>query len=410
MKHLPALVLAAVVAIEPQLHAEPAANPAPATSERSKPELGVFPIAGGATDYGYGAGGIASYALPNKKNPPYTWGLELGAFVTASYADKDFRSPYQDVYLVFRHLDLWQGRGRLEARASWTRETSLNYFGIGNASPSLRAQPLPENQYERAHPEAHVRARYRLVGPLNLEVGQTFAHNRLDVGERTLLAADVATPPREFASSFKAMGPHNVARTELMLAIDTRDNELNPTRGQFHTLQFRISPEIGDALPYGYRQLNFTARVYRPVMSPRVIFAARLVADAMQGSPTFYELARFEETNAVGGQKGMRGVVAQRYHGKAKAFTNLELRVRLFRFHLGRNHYTLGAVGFFDGGRVWSQLPPSRALDGTGLGLKYGVGGGLRLMEGSTFVVRADVAWSPDARPLGVYLVAGHIF
>lgn len=394
----------------PRVEAQPTPAATPAGKAAAKPEIGVFPIAGGATDYGYGAGGIASYALPNKANPPFTWGFELGAFVTFAYEDKDFRSPYQDVYLLFRHLDLWKGRGRLEARASWTRETSLNYFGIGNASPSLRMQPLQANQYERAHPEAHVRARYRLAGPLNLEVGQTFSHNRLDIGPNTLLASDVAAPPSGFASSFKAMSPHNVARTEVMLAIDTRDNELSPSRGQFHTLQFRISPQIGDALPFGYRQLNFTARVYHPVVSPRVIFAGRLVADALQGSPPFYELARFEETNAVGGQKGVRGVLAQRYHGKVKAFTNLELRVRLFRFHLGRNHYTLGAVGFFDGGRVWSALPSSSALDGTGLGLKYGVGGGLRLMEGSTFVVRADVAWSPDARPLGVYLVAGHMF
>lgn len=389
--------------------AQPAAAAATPPS-KTKPELGVFPVAGGASDYGYGVGGIANYAVPNKVNPPFTWGLELSAFVTGAYDDKGFRSPYQDVYLLFRHLDLWQGRGRLEARGSWTRETSLNYFGLGNASPSLNGQTLQDNQYERMHPEAHVRVRYRVLGPLNLELGQTYSHNRLDVGPQTRLAADINAPPQGFASAFRTSSPHNVARTEVMLALDTRDNEMAPTRGQYHTLQFRVSPHIGDAFPFAYRQLNFTARVFQPVRTSRVIFAGRFVADALQGTPPFYELARFEETNAVGGQKGVRGVLAQRYHGKVKAFTNLELRVRLFPFHLGRKHYTLGAVVFLDGGRVWSQLPPSRALDGAGLGLKYGVGGGLRLMEGSTFVVRADVAWSPDARPVGVYLVAGHIF
>jgi hypothetical protein len=49
-------------------------------------------------------------------------------------------------------------------------------------------------------------------------------------------------------------------------------------------------------------------------------------------------------------------------------------------------------------------------LDGTGLGLKYGVGTGLRFQEGRTFVVRADLAWSPDARPIGGYFAAGQIF
>jgi hypothetical protein len=32
------------------------------------------------------------------------------------------------------------------------------------------------------------------------------------------------------------------------------------------------------------------------------------------------------------------------------------------------------------------------------------------LQEGETFVVRFDVAWSPDAHPVGVYFTAGEIF
>jgi hypothetical protein len=35
---------------------------------------------------------------------------------------------------------------------------------------------------------------------------------------------------------------------------------------------------------------------------------------------------------------------------------------------------------------------------------------GLRLLSGDTFAVRADVAWSPDARPVGLYFAAGEVF
>lgn len=49
-------------------------------------------------------------------------------------------------------------------------------------------------------------------------------------------------------------------------------------------------------------------------------------------------------------------------------------------------------------------------LDGTSLGLKVGLGGGLRLVAGKSFVLRADAAWSPDARPVGVYVAAGQAF
>ncbi len=71
----------------------------------------------------------------------------------------------------------------------------------------------------------------------------------------------------------------------------------------------------------------------------------------------------------------------------------------------------LSVAACLDGGRSWTELGHTHPdLDGTGLGLKYGIGGGLRLQEGHTFVVRADVAWSPDARPVGAYFAAGQIF
>jgi hypothetical protein len=71
---------------------------------------------------------------------------------------------------------------------------------------------------------------------------------------------------------------------------------------------------------------------------------------------------------------------------------------------------TLGGVLFIDVGRLWSDWTPDPAFDGEGLGLKFGLGGGLRLQQGTAFVVRGDVAWSPDARPIGAYVTAGQIF
>jgi Omp85 superfamily domain len=71
---------------------------------------------------------------------------------------------------------------------------------------------------------------------------------------------------------------------------------------------------------------------------------------------------------------------------------------------------TVGAAAFFDGGRVWADTTPQPALDGSSLGLKYGVGTGFRLMSGKAFVLRGDIAWSPDATPIGGYVVAGESF
>ena len=139
--------------------------------------------------------------------------------------------------------------------------------------------------------------------------------------------------------------------------------------------------------------------------------SARVVGDVLLGAPPFYELARFEETQALGGGSAVRGVPAQRYHGKVKLFANLEARADLVGFRLRGKPMVLGGALFVDGGRIWTELTRRHPdLDGTGLGLKYGLGGGLRLQQGRTFVVRADVAWSPDARPVSAYFTAGQIF
>ena len=58
----------------------------------------------------------------------------------------------------------------------------------------------------------------------------------------------------------------------------------------------------------------------------------------------------------------------------------------------------------FDAGRLWS------GTDNDGDVVHWATGGGLRLQQGRAFVVRADVAWSPDARPVAGYLLADHIF
>jgi outer membrane protein assembly factor BamA len=163
-------------------------------------------------------------------------------------------------------------------------------------------------------------------------------------------------------------------------------------------------------MPYRYAQATADVRFYIPLWMPRIILAARAAGDVLYGAPPFYELARFEDTYAIGGLNGVRGVPAQRYYGKVKALGNVELRTELVSFHALGKPLIFGIVGFLDGGRVWADTRPQPELDGRGIGLKYGVGGGLRLQSGSAFVIRADVAWSPDATPVGGYFAAGQMF
>jgi hemolysin activation/secretion protein len=204
---------------------------------------------------------------------------------------------------------------------------------------------------------------------------------------------------------------HGVLRLETGVVYDSRDNELSQSRGQLHRLKLRVSPRIGDAMPYGYQQINVTTRFYLTVVPRYMILAFRSVFDLQLGDVPVYELARYEDTSAIGGGGGVRGVPAYRFYGKVKAFGNVELRSETFKFSAYGKPIILGFAAFFDAGRLWSDLTQDQPqMDGVGLGLHFGLGGGIRLQQGRSFLVRADVAWSPDARPVGAYLQANHTF
>ena len=203
---------------------------------------------------------------------------------------------------------------------------------------------------------------------------------------------------------------YEVAQFSYGVGWDTRDNEISTHFGQYHTLRIDLSPGGTNPVPFSWSRVNLALRAYLPLIRKRLTLAGRAVADLLLGAPPFYELSRFDDYDALGGGKGLRGVPAQRYYGKMKLFSNLELRSELFDFSLFGKRNVFGVTGFFDSGRLFSEIVPNARLDGTTLGLKYGVGGGLRVAAGSSFVLRGDVAWSPDANPIGAYLLAGQLF
>jgi hypothetical protein len=372
-------------------------------------EYAVVPLAGGDTDIGFGAGALGSVARLRPDRHPYAWRLEGLAFATIK-PSAGMASPYQDAFLLLTVTNVLGTRARLELRPSYTRENNQRYHGIGNAS---RAEPNADAErdlFQRTHPAALARVRLPLGGPLHAVLGTLYTHSFISYGPRSNLARDLASENERVRELLHVHANQGLHLLEAGMLLDTRDDELCPSRGQLHSLKLRVSPWSTGFVPDRYLQINVTARVYAPLRTDRLVLAARLIADVQAGEVPFFELARYDETSALGGANGVRGIPGDRYHGKRKLFGNLELRAILASFHAGRSAYVLGATGFLDGGRLWADLSPAPDLDGTGLGFKYGAGGGLRLRKGQTFVLRADLAWSPDARPVGFYFLAGHMF
>ena len=385
------------------------------TPADSRVEVGVVPLAGGDTDVGFGVGQLSNVARVSPQVTPYIWRVESAAFISfksgASVgSEKPFISPYQDIFFVLTIPRIIDQRLRLELRPSFTRETTQRFYGLGNASVAPPGTEPERDFYGRGHPTLSLRLRWALGRRLFIEGGQLYTQNWFDVPDNGILVTKMKTGTETERRLLGDVRSHGVYLSELSLIWDSREDEISPLHGQFHQLRLRASPRLGAHLPYAYQQANLTLRFYLPMIPKRVRLATRTVFDGQFGDVPFYEMARYDDTFALGGLNGVRGVPGQRYYGKVKAFANIELRSRLVTFDAFGQEYILGSVVFFDFGRLWADWKSNPELDGTSWGLKYGTGGGLRLQQGQTFVVRADIAWSPDARPFGAYVSAGQTF
>jgi hypothetical protein len=383
-------------------------------STKPKTEVGVVPLAGGDSDIGFGGGELSSITRLRPGDEPYRWRIESGALITFKPpAGSGLRIPYEDYYVLLIVPDLVPNVLRLEVRPSYTKETTQLYYGIGNASHAPETgpdgQPAADYyQYGRLHPTLQVRARLALGHRLFVLVGDTFFYNRIDVHPGSQLDRDLASPSPLVRPFLGPVAPHFVNFFEYALLFDTRDDETNPSSGLYHQVKLRVSPGGSAKFPYRYAQVDAIARFYTTPVPRWLSFDLRVVGDGQVGPPPFYELARYEDTFALGGVNGVRGVPAQRYYGKVKLFGNVEARSELLHIALAGSECALGAALFFDAGRLWSDWHSREALDGAGVGLKYGTGFGLRVRQGKAFVVRGDLAWSPDARPIAGYFTAGH--
>lgn len=390
-----------------------AKEPPPSEKSKKDTETTIVPFIGGNSDVGLGGGYIASIAGIEPGYEPFVYRVESAGTLTFQGQDGGVRIPFVDDYLLLVLPHLVKDRVRLELRISYTREATLKYYGLGNAStiPDGRDPSDPYFEHVRVHPTFLALTEYRFED-LRLSWGFAYTHNSFEIAPDSKLAEDLRDGPPRVRRLLGHTDPHGSLKASLGFGIDTRDNEVSPTHGLYHTARVDLSPgSLGErAIIGGWGRFNGALRFYETLVPDRLVFALRLVSDLLFGDAPFYELPRFDETSAIGGAKGVRGVPAQRYYGKIKTWANVELRSELFGFELFGDERRVGLTGFADAGRTFIDYEDAPELDGTGLGLKYGLGGGLRLTSGKSFVLRLDVAWSPDAHPVSAYLVSGHHF
>ncbi|MBW2733510.1 MAG: BamA/TamA family outer membrane protein [Deltaproteobacteria bacterium] len=372
-------------------------------------EFSALPIFMADTDRGFITGATGLVVRFKKGYYPYRWRMQLlTRFSVERQPDDTLQLPFHEYRLRFDIPGVLTPRLRLDAEVAFRRYTDSGYYGFGNDSPGENGVDR-FNEYDRVYPSALVQARYTFSKHLSFLVGLSFTYNWLELYEDSKLRTDTQSLDPKVRDLLHGTEDHALTITSLGLVWDTRDHEFSPTRGMFHELSWRLSP--GLELLYG--GANATARFFYPLLGEKLVVASRLVLDFIVGDAPLYELSRFGSLtpqDGIGGAQAIRGVPLQRYHGKIKALANVELRSELVAFHLLSQRFKLGFLAFVDMGRLWSDYEALQRFDGDGLGLKLGLGGGSRLRWGETFVLRFDLAWSPDADPVGAYIGFNHVF
>lgn len=400
----------------------------PAGDEAPDPlrtEVTIFPSMGFSTDLGLGLGALGVIARFHPDHDPFRWRLAFqGNVHVKTQPGGGLLATHTDDYLQLELPGLADGKLRLRLEAAFRLHSNAGYFGLGNAS--VEEQPWedidgevdPEgferatrfNQYSRTYPTLRADVWIDLPPPFRVFAGGSLVWNWIQVYDASRLALDLGGDSGgDAADLLVGTDRHGVLEGYAGVMLDTRDHEFAPTRGWFADLSIRGGPLL--EIPGGYAGLNGAVRAYRRIWGPYLVLAARLLADVLLGTPPFYELSHFGglfPNHGPGGGRSLRGAPHMRYHGKVKLIANLELRSKLVSFRLFKLPSSLGVTLFGDTGRVWADTRPHPDLDGRGGALKYGIGGGLRLQMGETFVVRGDYGWSPDG--WGIYLDVNHVF
>ena len=150
------------------------------------------------------------------------------------------------------------------------------------------------------------------------------------------------------------------------LTYDSRDQRTCPTKGiyadAFFTYTAAFNAQYGQQAAAGYNhlQFNFNFRHYVPIYRDRVTFAYRLgTQNNIAGKSPFYMNTYLNTLfiqrvmyEGLGGANSLRGIMRNRILANGFAYANIELRCKVAKFDIGRQHFYIGLAPFFDLGVI----------------------------------------------------------
>jgi hypothetical protein len=380
-----------------------------------------FPLIGGDSDIGFEFGAVGTLSYFSGGVKPYAWNMDLLLSASVKEGPNGPEIAQQNYLWQIDVPGLFNGAMRLNPEVSYNHTINYGYFGLGDASngvlPANSANPGRYHEWIDSVAQVRPLGRVHLGGPVDFEFMAQYLYVAPGIYSASLLQSDAATKTASGQPLIYGTTPLSLPSIAGGLVYDSRDNEVFPHSGMLHEVGVRIEQAFPLSANTHYIEAGGIFRGYVP-LGPLVL-AGRLVTNFQVGNVPFYDLFQagpFDQKEMPGGSAGIRGVPVGRYLGPIKVLGNVELRSMWLKFSVLGQKFTIGNDVFFDAGRVWSDYTFHSALDGSGLGVKYGVGGGIFVLWGQAAMLRIEAAYSPDAvsenpsLPLGIYVEDGTMF
>jgi len=354
---------------------------------------------------------------------------------------------YQQHMLSYDGIYIRDTPYRIRATLMFERNTSANYFGVGEETlgplsfqgtthPTYDAQAAAAsainaggyaspnyNRYEYDKPSASLTLERDFWGgrvrALYGAVAQYFSIGTYD-GQPTQgldASGQSATAPLGHGRSKLGLdcaqgrvlgcggGWNNMLKAGV--ALDTRDFEPDPTKGVFLDATGEWSSKAFGS-GFDYLRLTLAARAY---LSPfpkltNLVLALRVLYSMQTANVPFFAIDTLALTegdqNGLGGERTIRGHRQDRFIGQVAAVANAELRWTFVHFALFKQRFSLQIAPVFDVGRVFDKVD----LDITNWKLSYG--GGLRVGWNRSTIIMFDLAASNE--DVGFYIDFGMPF
>ncbi|MBR3529119.1 MAG: BamA/TamA family outer membrane protein [Bacteroidales bacterium] len=202
------------------------------------------------------------------------------------------------------------------------------------------------------------------VGPVNVDRLNRFTRDESDYLPDTTSLFDQYVSYGYIGAGEATGGTHPYLHGGV--TYDSRDRLQNPTQGVHADAFLTYYAGLGSLSDYNDLKFNANWRQYIILIPNRLILAYRLGTQLnVAGNCPFYLNTYINQLymqrvvyEGLGGANSVRGIMRNRILAPGVAFANIELRMQLLSFKVGKNMFYIGLNPFLDAGMVVQRYDP----------------------------------------------------